>query len=144
MEKQEIVKNLQDQNPSQVFQNRHGNGHGKPVLPKISAKAKLSDFVGPSSWHFFEHLDIDNCFLSESPSDWEFNEAYNEARTKVKHLAVVNDPAEREVKLTQDFLHTAKNENTYKMFFKLWNITENKIPIKKRKIKIKLFQKSIL
>ena len=113
MEKQEIVKNLQDQNRSQVFQNRHGNGHDKPVLPKISAKAKLSDFVGPSSWYFFEHLDIDTNFLSESPSDWEFNEAYNEARTKVKHLAVVNDPAEREVKLTQDFLHTAKNENTY-------------------------------
>ena len=113
LEKQEIVKNLQDQNRSKVFQNRHGNGHGKPVLSKISAKAKLSDFVGPSSWHFFEHLDIDTSFLSESQSDWEFNEAYNEARTKVKRLAVVNDPAERGVKLTQDFLHTAKNENTY-------------------------------
>jgi len=35
--------------PSKSFANRHGTGFCKPVLPNIQEKAKLGDFVGPSS-----------------------------------------------------------------------------------------------
>ena len=40
----------------------------------------------------------------------ESNHAYREAEEKVIRLAVVNNAAERDVKLTQDFLESLKSE----------------------------------
>jgi len=112
-EKQEITQKLLTCNPSKSFKNRHGTGYGKPVLPNIQTNSKLSDFVGPSSWFFFELLNIDTSFLTESIGNWQSVDAYKGAEKKVLCLAVVNDTAERGVKLAQDFLQASKCEARY-------------------------------
>lgn len=48
-------------------------------------------------------MDIDSSFLLEDPVHWPENEIYKEARQRVCALQVVNDVAERAVKLATDF-----------------------------------------
>jgi len=110
LEKKGLLQKLMTYKPSTYFANRHSTGFGKPVLTKIREKAKLSDFVGPSSWYFIELLDIELTFLSVSVHQWNTNHTYREAEEKVTRLTVVNDAAERGVKLTQDFLESSKSE----------------------------------
>lgn len=61
---------------------------------------------------FLTRLQIDDSFLLTNVSSWPNNAAFLEAKTKVSLLRVVNDAAERAVKLTQDFhgLITADEE----------------------------------
>ena len=67
--------------------NRFCTGFGKHVYPDIRSfdlsSTDLAEFVGPDSWMFFALLQIDTEFLQ---------------------LPVVNDAAERGVKLAADFL----------------------------------------
>jgi len=70
----------------------------------------MSGFVGLSSSYFFELLDIEHIFLSESVQQWNSNHTYREAEEKATRLAVVNDAAKGGVKLTQDFLKSLKSE----------------------------------
>ena len=63
----------------------------------------LEDFVTCKSFSFFNFLNIDISFLEEDPSNWKNNESYADSKEVVKSLKVVNDCAERVVKLVQDF-----------------------------------------
>lgn len=72
----------------------------------------LDDFVSEKSKHFFSRLQIDDSFLKEDVSFWNNNAAFLEAKRRISYLRVVNDTAERAVKLMQDFngLITAEEE----------------------------------
>lgn len=72
----------------------------------------LDDFVSAKSKNLFSRLKINETFLQESPSSWDNNVFYLEAKRMVLSLKVVNDTAERAVKLMQDFhgLLTAEEE----------------------------------
>ena len=89
-----------------------GQGYGKPVFPSVPAAADedLSQFIGQDSWIFFTILNLDTDFLSLPVAQWEGDSSYREGKVVVSELCVVNDAAEREVKLCCDFLQSAKKE----------------------------------
>ncbi|XP_017468775.1 PREDICTED: uncharacterized protein LOC108360842 [Rhagoletis zephyria] len=72
----------------------------------------LDDFVSEKSKQFFSRLQIDDSFLKEDVSSWSNNAGFLEAKRRISYLSVVNDTAERAVKLMQDFngLITAEEE----------------------------------
>lgn len=61
--------------------------------------SSFRDFFTTNSMKFFRILDISTEFLSEDPNTWESNDVYIQARNTVKSLSVVNDHAERAMKL---------------------------------------------
>ena len=81
----------------------------------------ISDYLGPDSIGFFTRLGLDLNFLEHDVDSWEELESYQEALKAVKHLKVVNDAAERGVKLTADFMGAAKKEK----FQKVLQVVEN-------------------
>ena len=90
--------------------NRHGTGFGKPVLPVIEDNERdITSFFGQDSWKFFHLLKLDSTFLSAPPREWDKNASFSNSKRVVKHLSVVNDAAERGVKLASDFLGGTKN-----------------------------------
>ena len=91
---------------------RHGTGFGKPSFPDIPPETELEliNFVGNDSWIFFDCLKIDPTFLDKPVQSWEEDECYMATKLVVDNLRVVNDSAERGVKLASDFLQSTKKE----------------------------------
>ncbi len=52
-------------------------------------------------------------FLTKDVSEWSNSSSYDEARAHFSALNVINDIAERGVKLSSDFLAAAKSEGHY-------------------------------
>ena len=72
----------------------------------------MPSFAGKDSWGFFRILRLDTAFLDKSVESWKDDDTYVRAKEVVDNLAVVNDSAERGVKLCHEFLTTAKkNDN---------------------------------
>ena len=95
-------------------QGRFGTGLGKPRFPDdLTEKTTLADFVGPDSWYLFHHLKLDWAFLVTDVQEWTNSTAYQTSWTNVEALNVVNDSAERGVKLSSDFLSAARSEDHY-------------------------------
>ena len=85
---------------------RTGASHGKPVFPTMSQRVNedLVQFVGPSSIKFFHIMRLDPAFLSLPVEIWELDSSFNEAKVTVSNLMVMNDAAERGVKLCHDYI----------------------------------------
>nr|CAI5865498.1 unnamed protein product [Callosobruchus analis] len=72
----------------------------------------LEQFIQPLSMDFFKRFNINTQFLKKDPLTWKNDDNYNSCLDVVKHLKVVNDSAERGVKLTEDFNNLlTKHEN---------------------------------
>lgn len=76
----------------------------------------LDDFVTQRSKQFLSRLQIDDSFLQEDVSSWGDNPTFLEARRRISRLKVVNDTAERAVKLMQDFNRLITAEEEQKQF----------------------------
>ena len=76
---------------------------------------QLEDFVTENTLKFFEILELPSKFLTETDIEqWEENENFQKAKQCAQSLRVVNDVAERGVKLIQDFnssITRNKNKN---------------------------------
>ena len=79
-------------------------------LRRVDAKAitsfqikTLSDFVTERSLNLFTAMRIDPAFLSGDPLTWLECPEYISAKQKITSLRVINDCAERAVKLATDF-----------------------------------------
>ena len=85
---------------------REGMKNGKPVMPAVPTVAgiTLADFVGKDSSMFFQILNLSPRLLAKRIEEWEDDESYLEAMVTADNLVVVNDAAERGVKLCHDFL----------------------------------------
>lgn len=70
----------------------------------------LEDFIDRRSFFLFSALNIDVSFLDEPIDVWESLASYKNGKEKTKNLPVVNDPAERAVKLAIEFSHTITND----------------------------------
>lgn len=66
-------------------------------------KKDLSGFVTSNTINFFIRFGLSQDFLNHSPADWDDLDDYKEALKIVKKLRVVNDTAERGVKMVQDY-----------------------------------------
>ena len=66
------------------------------------------------SWLFFDRpglADGDVAWIRDDVAVWRSNEGYQLFSKSVQRLCVVIDPAERTVKLIQDFVDSAHEEN---------------------------------
>jgi len=96
-------------------QNRFGTGFGKPRFPNeaITVSTTLADLVGADSWFIFNGLELDSEFLIHDVADWSNSASYNSSLLNLNAINVVNDCAERGVKLSSDFLASSKGEGHY-------------------------------
>lgn len=63
----------------------------------------LSSFVTAKTLNFFERLDIQTDFLKFDPETWIYRQDYLEALSICKNISVVNDAAERGIKLITEY-----------------------------------------
>ena len=75
----------------------------KPKFSNIEEKTKLVDLVTPESYKFFDILGLDCAWLEKNPDKWEEDESFLVAKDFVTTVKVVNDTAERGVKLAEDY-----------------------------------------
>ena len=64
---------------------------------------EIHDFINEDSFKMFDRLNIPITFLSTDPELWQANEDFQKALEYVSKLKVVNDTAERGVKLMTDY-----------------------------------------
>ena len=128
--KQSMVSKMLDHKQEGLCQKRHGTGFGKPTFPKMPTEVSqdLSTYVGPDSWSFFKLLKLDDGFLYKPVEDWHSDEQYNMARLTVNSISVVNDAAERGVKLGHDCLGSALKEDRYQKILQVVENCRNKLP----------------
>ena len=85
----------------------------RPTNTVPKSTPTLSELVTPRSWLLFERLGLDGngtAWLRDEMAVWPSKEGYLAFSKSVKGLCVVNDPAERTVKLIQDFINSAHEE----------------------------------
>lgn len=92
---------------------------------------RLYDFVNETTLPALQLLDIDiNELLKHDPSKWEELGVYQKGKRVVESLGVVNDVAERKVKLATDFnSFGTKDEEVKQQIFQ--NVENNRHTIKK-------------
>lgn len=70
------------------------------------------DLLTSKSKNIFERFQLSMDFLHQNPENWSNIDSYIKAKNVIRHLSVINDAAERGVKLMEDFnTKFTKNEN---------------------------------
>lgn len=64
---------------------------------------KISDFISKHSNSFFERFNLPTNFLQQDPQTWKINEQYKHCVEIVSKIKVVNDAAERGIKLIEEY-----------------------------------------
>ena len=77
---------------------------GRPDFPIIREDTQLPDLVTPSSWFIFHMLGLKGTFLGLPVCEWETNSDYVLFHQYVSTVKVVNDPAERSIKMCSDII----------------------------------------
>ena len=75
----------------------------KPKFPAVDEQTQLADLVTPESFKVFDILGLESDWLTKNPDKWEEDESYQEAKDFVITVKVVNDTAERGVKMAEDY-----------------------------------------
>jgi len=110
-------------------QNRFGSGWGKPPFPAaVTVSTRLCDLVGTDSWFTIHRLQINSDFLQLPVAQWETSEAYQSSAENVKAVNVINDAAERGVKLSTDFVDTARSDTHYQNILQVVEQDRSKNP----------------
>lgn len=74
-------------------------------------KSDLAQFITSETTQFFSRFEIKMDFIKKDPTEWHLDNNYMTATSIVTKIRVVNDTAERGVKLIEDFNATlTKNE----------------------------------
>ena len=89
---------------------------GKPKFPNIDVQKGipfLHELIGSRSWLIFHLLGLDKKqeWLQLKPKYWELFEDYRTLRDFVKNLQVVNESAERGIKMITDFKDVVRDED---------------------------------
>ena len=132
-EKVAIVNALQnDPSPSDV----------RRLAPnKMSTFRNLSiaEFVTRRSMNLFDALSLPHDFLTSSPDTWIERDDYNAARQTVRAMRVVNDCAERAVKLATDFNEVlTKNEDQRHLLYQVVEYHRKLLPTNATKRQLSL------
>ena len=123
--------------PRSSSNTRTGTGFGRPSLPTLPdniGTCELADFIGQDSWMFFEIAKIDGSFLSLPVVDWATDSRYKKGRDICLSFRVVNDAAERGIKLTSDYLKSARKESVFQNVLQIVE-HDRKVKPKQRKRK---------
>lgn len=73
-------------------------------------------FISPGSIAFFERFQIDHSFLDSDVSEWKSKKNYQHGLEVLKNLTVVNDVAERGIKLITDYNDRLTHNEDQKQF----------------------------
>jgi len=116
-------------------QDRYGTGFGKPKFPDaITERTRLGDLVTGDSWFIVQLLEMDMDFLNDDIENWPGHPAFLISKEKTTCLNVVNDSAERSVKLSADFIEAAKSEEHYQNILQVVESHRKETPnLRKRK-----------
>lgn len=72
---------------------------------------QLHNFITENTINFFDRFKFSTEFLQKDPTEWSADETYTQMKDDLRYLEVVNDHAERAVKLFTDFNRSlTKNE----------------------------------
>ena len=97
MKKRIATKLLETPRPSQFRR-------GVPFLRcPISESTTIADLIGPNSWFIFEALCIGSEWLALPVTEWQSRDEFMQASAFARTVKVVNDAAERMIKLNTDF-----------------------------------------
>jgi len=77
---------------------------------------KLGDFATRRTASLLQRLKFGDSFLTLPPEEWCGNKEYIDGRKRVRQLRVVNDTAERGVKLFEEFNKLLTNDEAEKQF----------------------------
>ena len=105
-----------------------------PKTIKTYQEKTLSDFMTQRSMHLFTSLKLSQDFLSSDPETWNSREDYRHAKDTVAELRVINDCAERAVKLATDFnLALTQDEEQRQLIFQVVEHHRKQIPAPHKK-----------
>jgi hypothetical protein len=82
-----------------------------PEYPTMTEGSELWDFVQPHSWDFFTILRVEADWLTWPLDKWEESEDFRKARQFVTTVKVVNDAAERGIKLASDYVKSLTKDS---------------------------------
>ena len=85
-------------------------------------------FVGLSSFKFLNIMRLDPGFLSLPVETGELDSSFNEAKLTVSNLVVVNDGAERGVKLCRYYINSRKQEGVLQNILQVVENIRARIP----------------
>ena len=92
---------------------RYGFGYSKPSFPKVTQETMLADVVNEDSWFTVNLLRLNMTFLTKNVDSGQNDDHFKASKFIVDGLSVVNDPAERAVKLRNDFVSSARGEDHF-------------------------------
>lgn len=72
----------------------------------IFSEKNIDAFITEGSLKIFSKFNNDDGFLKDDPTTWESNTDFTNAKNIVNSLTIINDTAERAVKLMEDFNET--------------------------------------
>ncbi|KAK5918331.1 hypothetical protein CgunFtcFv8_003105 [Champsocephalus gunnari] len=105
-----ILEHKPDDLPMHIPEQRFGAGFGKPKFPTLLPTTSLADLANKDCWFGMHQLHIDPEFMSLDVKEWATNAAFKKSVVNVCAMNVVNDCAERGVKLMSDFVAVARKE----------------------------------
>lgn len=106
---------------------------GNQEVLKRTANPKLCNFATTRSKAFFQRMNIRTSFLNSEPDLWKENPDFTDGIVKVKNLLVVNDVAERSVKMCEDFNKYSQIVRRINNFYsKLYKRTEKSFRLKQQ------------
>jgi len=82
----------------------------------VFVKNEIEFFVSSETLDFFKIFNLDTEFLLNDPSTWKENSSYQRALQMVSKLRVVNDTAERGIKLIEDYNSVLTTNEEQKQF----------------------------
>lgn len=88
----------------------------KPSQMPWFCAQNLSDFINPNALQLFRRFDISHDFLHKDPEHWETDETFTRAKSIIDSLTVGNEPAERGVKLIEDYTGTLTKDEEQLQF----------------------------
>ena len=110
----------------------------KPRFPEnVSQNTTLADVAGKNSWFTMNILQIDDQFLTDNVDAWLQSQASQSSLRNILAINVVNDSAERGVKLSSDFLAAVHSEKHYQNVLQVVEKDRKKTPNLRRKRKLK-------
>ena len=134
--KQKMVEKLKTL-PKKVCSKRFGSRFGKPFFPQINDQIvrmqDLSHFIREDSWSIFSLAGIDTGFFEVPAESWMENETFCNNKEIISSLSVVNDDAERGVKLSHDYICTAKKEDNLQSILQVVQNERNIIPNQRKR-----------
>ena len=77
---------------------------------------EIDDFICVNTKKLFKRFAINTTFLNEDPLMWANNEDYNKALSILKNIPVINDVAERGVKLIEDYNNKITKDESQKQY----------------------------